>query len=137
MNDEQTLRLLGLARRARALELGEEQVGMSCRAARAKLLLAAADAGEHTVRRAQTFCRTGKPLYLTLPFTKEQLGAALGCNSCALCAFTDPAFALRFTQALESCDEAVVQELTRQTERVQKRRAEQKAHRDHVKHGRK
>lgn len=41
MTDQQqkALRLLGLARRARLLEIGEEPVGIACRGGRAKLLL--------------------------------------------------------------------------------------------------
>ena len=50
MTDQQqkALRLLGLARRARLLEIGEEPVGIVCRSGKAKLLLVAKDAGDHT-----------------------------------------------------------------------------------------
>ena len=43
MTDQQqkALRLLGLARRARLLEIGEEPVGIVCRSGKAKLLLVA------------------------------------------------------------------------------------------------
>ena len=53
MTDQQqkALRLLGLARRARLLEIGEEPVGIVCRSGKAKLLLVAKDAGDHTFRR--------------------------------------------------------------------------------------
>ena len=49
MTDQQqkALRLLGLARRARLLEIGEEPVGIVCRSGKAKLLLVAKDAGDH------------------------------------------------------------------------------------------
>lgn len=135
--NEKALRLLGLARRGRRLEAGEEPVGIACRSAHARLVLIASDAGAHTLRRAQSFCRSGKPPYLVVPFTKEELGAALGLGLCALCALTDPALALAFVQALapEAQDEAVLTELTRQTARVKKRRQEEKAHRNNVKHG--
>ena len=48
MTDQQqkALRLLGLARRARLLEIGEEPVGIVCRSGKAKLLLVAKDAGD-------------------------------------------------------------------------------------------
>ena len=49
---QKALRLLGLARRARLLQIGEEPVGIACRSGKAKLLLVAKDAGDHTFRRA-------------------------------------------------------------------------------------
>lgn len=136
MNDK-ALRLLGLARRGRRLEVGEEPVGSCCRSSHARLLLIANDASDHTFRRARSFCRTGKPPYICVPYTKDELGSALGCNSCALCAFTDPALALAFMQALDAPEkyEAILAELTRQTERVRKRRQEEKAHQKNLKFG--
>ena len=95
MNETQhkALMLLGLARKARKLEIGEEPCGIACRSGKAKLLLIAHDAGDHTFRRARSYCRAGKPPYLCVPFTKEELGNGLGCNACALCALTDAPFA--------------------------------------------
>lgn len=80
------------ARRA-SLEIGEEPCGIACRSGKAKLLLIAHDAGDHTFRRARSYCRAGKPPYLCVPFTKDELGDALGCNACALCAILDAPFA--------------------------------------------
>ena len=138
MNDN-ALKLLGLAKKARMLEIGEEPVSIVCRNAKARLLMLAADSADHTVRRAQSFCRTGKPLLITLPFRKDELGGALGCNACAMCAFTDAPFAKKFVESLEQPQqyESVCEELDRQTVRILKRRAEQKAHRKNVKLGKK
>ena len=49
--NEKALRLLGLARRARRLEAGEEPVVILCRSGKARLVLLASDAGGHTLRR--------------------------------------------------------------------------------------
>ena len=70
MNETQrkALLLLGLARKARKLEIGEEPCGIACRSGKAKLLLIAHDAGDHTCRRARSYCRAGKPPYLCVPF---------------------------------------------------------------------
>lgn len=102
MNETQhkALMLLGLARKARKLEIGEEPCGIACRSGKAKLLLIAHDAGDHTFRRARSYCRAGKPPYLCVPFTKEELGNGLGCNACALCALTDAPFAKAFLEGL-------------------------------------
>ena len=136
---DKALGLLGLARKARYVELGEEPAGASCRSQKARLLLVASDAGEHTVRRARSYCRSGKPICISLPFSKEQLGGALGYTACAICAIADPALALAFVQALNEPERyaAALDELTRQTERVTKRRQEEKAHRNNIKHGKK
>ena len=135
--EDKSLRLLGLARRGRHAEVGEEPVGIACRAGHARLLLIAKDAGDHTFRRARSFCRSGKPPYICAPYTKEELGAALGCNACALCAFTDAPMALAFLQTLEKSEqyEPILAELQRQTDRIKKRRQEEKAHRNNVRHG--
>ena len=140
MNETQrkALLLLGLARKARKLEIGEEPCGIACRSGKAKLLLIAHDAGDHTFRRARSYCRAGKPPYLCVPFTKDELGDALGCNACALCAFTDPAFAKSFLEALgDPGHDEILTQLTVQTQRVLKRRQEAQAHRRNVKTGKK
>ena len=140
MNETQhkALMLLGLARKARKLEIGEEPCGIACRSGKAKLLLIAHDAGDHTFRRARSYCRAGKPPYLCVPFTKDELGDGLGCNACALCAFTEPAFAKSFLEALGDPEhDEILTQLTVQTQRVQKRRQEAQAHRKNVKMGKK
>ena len=151
MTDQQqkALRLLGLARRARLLEIGEEPVyllddvlgeldGIVCRSGKAKLLLVAKDAGDHTFRRARSFVSGSKCPYICAPYTKDELGNGLGCNACALCAFTDPAFAKSFLEALgEPGHEEILTQLTVQTQRVLKRRQEAQAHRKNVKTGKK
>ena len=137
-NQQKALRLLGLARKARRLEIGEEPVGIACRSGKARLLLVARDAGDHTFRRARSFVSGSKCPYVCVPFTKDELGDGLGCNACALCALLDPAFAKSFLEALgeEEHDEILTQ-LTMQTQRMQKRRQEADAHRKNVKMGKK
>lgn len=137
-NQQKALRLLGLARKARLLEIGEEPAGIACRSGKARLLLVARDAGDHTFRRARSFVSGSKCPYVCVPFTKDELGDGLGCNACALCALLDPAFAKSFLEALgeEEHDEILTQ-LTMQTQRMQKRRQEAEAHRKNVKMGKK
>ena len=137
--NEKALRLLGLARKGRMLEIGEEPAGIACRSGKARLLLVAKDAGDHTFRRARSFCRTGKPAYICAPYTKEELGNGLGCNACALCAVTDAPMAKAFLEALEEPEkyQEVLAGLTQQCQRIEKRRQEEKAHRKNVKFGKK
>lgn len=129
---------LSLARKAGRVELGEEPVGAAARADKARLIVVAVDAGEHTWRRAESFVSGTGQLCLKVPFTREELGEAVGRQSLALAAFTDPALALAFVQALGNPAGygAVLEELERRTRRVRQRQAEQKAHLRNVRRGR-
>lgn len=101
---DNALRLLGLAKRAGRLEIGEEPVGAVARARKAKLILLAGDAAPNTARRAAHFGEAGNVLFLTVPFTKAELGMAVGRASCALLALTDPGFAAAFVEKLAARD---------------------------------
>lgn len=133
------LNYLGLARRGGNLVIGEEPVGIACRSSRARLVIVAADAAEHTVRRVRSFTQNGKPPVIRCGFTKEALGNALGCNACAMAALTDVALALAFVQALEEAEQysQLIQTLQTQVDRVKKRRAEEKAHQKNIRQGKK
>ena len=76
MPHDPILHLLGLAKKAGRLEIGEEPVGAAARAHQARVLLLAADAAPNTVRRAAHFGESGGALWLQMPFTKAELGAA-------------------------------------------------------------
>ena len=92
------LTLLGLAMRAGKLEVGEVPVHTALAHRKAKTVYLAADTAENTaekVRRRldETPCRV-------LPVEKSRLGYALGRESCALVAVTDPGFARRLEELL-------------------------------------
>ena len=90
---EKLLKLIGLAKKAGKLEVGEEPVGAAARSKHARLILIASDAAENTRRRAKHFGDAGECICLEIPATKEALGKALGRTSCALLALTDIGFA--------------------------------------------
>ncbi len=138
-NKQRACNYLGLARRGGNLVYGEETVSSTCRAGHARLILLACDAGEHTVRRAKSMV-AGKNVPLRpLPFTKVELGSAIGLASCAIAALTDVALAQAFVQALgePERDQALLEDLDRRVQRVKKRRQEEKAHERNVRLGRK
>ena len=83
------LNLIGLAKKAGKLEVGEEPVGAAARSKHARLILIASDAADNTRRRALHFGEAGECICLEIPPTKEDLGRALGRTSCALLALTD------------------------------------------------
>ena len=94
------LGLLGLARKAGKLELGEEPVGAACRGRRARLVLLAADAAENTADKAARLSQTADAPCVRAPAGKEELGAALGRRSCAVLALTDEGFAKALLEKL-------------------------------------
>ena len=86
---DKLLNLIGLAKKAGKLEVGEEPVGAAARSKHARLILIASDAADNTRRRALHFGEAGECICLEIPPTKEDLGRALGRTSCALLALTD------------------------------------------------
>ena len=53
--DDRAIGLIGLMRRAGAIEIGEDNSGSAVSAGKAKLLLTAADASENALRHAERF----------------------------------------------------------------------------------
>ena len=128
---------LSLARKAGRIQLGEEPVGAAARAQRARLVVVASDAGDHTWRRAKSFVSGTDQPCIRVPFTKDELGQATGRTSLALAALTDPALALAFVKALDAPEKYkdVLQNLQIRTKRIQSRQAEARAHEKNVKKG--
>lgn len=81
---DKLLNLIGLAKKAGKLEVGEEPAGAAARSKHARLILIASDAADNTRRRALHFGEAGECICLEIPPTKEDLGRALGRTSCAL-----------------------------------------------------
>lgn len=94
------LGLLGLARKAGKLELGEEPAGAVCRGRKARLVLLAADAAENTAAKAQRLAKVSNARCIRTPFTREELGAALGRRVCAVAALTDEGLAKALLEKL-------------------------------------
>ena len=136
---DKALNYLSLARKAGRIELGEEPVGAAARAKKARLILVASDAGDHSWRRAKSFVSGTEQLCMKVPFTKDQMGEAIGRTSLAMAAFTDPAMALAFVKALgnpEAHKEAL-ESLDRRTKRIRQRQQEEKSHQRNLRQGKK
>ena len=134
---DKALRYLSLARKAGRIELGEEPVGAAARSQKAKLILVASDASDHSWRRAKSFVAGTQQLCIRTQFDKDTLGQAVGRTALAMAAFTDPALALAFVQALEQPEKysAELESLQKRTDRVQQRQREAKAHRRNKRFG--
>ena len=136
---DKALNYLALARKGGRVELGEEPVGAAARAGKAYLIVVASDAGDHTWRRAKSYAAGTQQQTLKVSFTKDELGTALGTTSCAICAITDVRLAQALVKTLgdEEKYAQLLQDLDVRVQRVEKRRAEEKAHRYNVRHGKK
>ena len=136
---DKALNYLGLARKAGLAELGEEPVGGAARALHARLVIVAGDASDHTWRRAMSFVAGTKQQVLRLPFTKDQLGFAIGRQELAIAAFTDAALAASFVKALPQTEKTaqVLEALNEKARQVKQRQKEAKAHQKNVRMGKK
>ena len=134
---DKALNYIALARKAGRIELGEEPVGAAARAQHARLVIVAQDASSHTWRRAQSFVGGSEQQCLRLPYTKDELGQAIGRQELAIAAFTDPAMALAFVKALGQPEKyaEILANLDRRTRRIQQRRQEEKAHEGNKRRG--
>lgn len=139
MEQHKALNLLSLARKGRRIEVGEEPVGAIARAKKARLIVVASNASEHTLRRVQSFVALSEQPYLRIPFDKDDLGRAVGRTACAVAALTDAALALAFVKALDEPEQyaELIEQLTYKANRIRQRQLESKAHRDNIRHGKK
>ncbi len=134
---DKSLNYLALSRKGGLVELGEEPVGAAARAGKAYLMIVAADAGDHTWRRAKSYAAGTEQQCVKVPFSKDELGMAIGRTSLAIAAFTDPALALAFAKSLAKVDPAVVEVLDTKSKRMKARAQEAKAHRRNARMGKK
>ena len=104
MSGNNILSLLGLALRGGRLAVGEEPAALAAKAGQARLLLTASDAAGNTLRRAEHLAQEGHCLYLVLPFSKAELGGALGRGSAAIAALTDLGLAAAVAERLALLD---------------------------------
>lgn len=136
---EKILNMLGLMRRANAVSIGETNVGGTCRAGKAKLLLLAKDASDNAQSRAEGFIRGRNVVMTRLPFTKEEISAHVGVNGCSMATVTDIGFANALAKALvqEYGDgySTVAEALKQRFEKAERRKKEAAAHERNKRNG--
>ncbi len=111
MTDE-LLGLLGLAKKAGKLVLGEEEVIDHSLAHKLRLVLIAADAAEGGAQKVARCAQEGNAPCVRLPLTKAQLGAAVGRAACAALGTTDVGFAAAMAAKLSQSDPDTYSELS-------------------------
>lgn len=129
---DSVLRLLGVARKAGRVEVGEEPVGAAARAHQAKVILTAADGADNSIRRAAHFAEAGKIQVLPTPYTKGELGGAVGRSACTMLALTDIGLAAAIAEKLAQADPercgGAAEELKLQAGKALQRQKERRAH---------
>lgn len=136
---DKSLNYLALARKAGLAELGEEPVGAVSRTGKAYVILVAQDASDHTWRRAKSFAAGTEQQCIRIPFSKDEMGMAIGRTSLAIAAITDVSLALALVQSLDGAEKwkDSIAILTEKSEKMKKRQAEAKAHKRNVRKGKK
>jgi ribosomal protein L7Ae-like RNA K-turn-binding protein len=127
MDSNGILSLLGLALRGNNLAVGEEPVEAVARARDARVLLVASDAADNTYRRVKHFADAGQCIWLRIPFTKAELGQAVGRSAAAVVAVTDIGLANAVVRKLAQLDPVKYDEAAARLELKAKRAAERKA----------
>ena len=134
---DKALNYLALARKGGMAELGEEPVGGAVRAGKAYVILVAGDAGDHTWRRAKAFAAGTDQQAIMLPYTKDEMGMAIGRSALAIAAITDVQMALALAASLPQIPAESLEILRQKAEKAKKRQAEAKAHKKNVRFGKK
>lgn len=103
------------------------------------MILVAKDASDHTWRRAKSFAAGTEQQCVRLPWTKDQLGAAIGRDTLAIAAITDVQMALALVAALpqEESNKPALEVLTAKAAKAKQRQQEAKAHRRNLRRGKK
>ena len=126
---DKALNYLALARKAGFAELGEEPVGAVAREGHARLVLVASDASAHTWRRTKSFVAGTRQQLIRLPYTKDEMGFAIGRTSLAVAAITDIGLALSLAKSLEGVqNKDVLAALEEMAQKAKQRQKEAKAH---------
>ena len=136
---DKVLNYLALARKAGLAELGEEPVGAATRALHGHLVIVASDASDQTWRRAKSFVAGTNQQCLRLPYTKDEMGMAIGRQELAIAAITDPGFALSVVEGLGQPEKhkEILEVLAQKKARKQQREKEAKAHQRNKRVGKK
>ena len=136
---DKALNYLSLARKAGCAELGEEPAGGAARAGKAYVLLCAGDCGDHTWRRAKAFAAGTDQQAIRLPYSKDEMGLAIGRSSLAIAAITDVAMALALVKSLPEQEKYAesIAVLEQKVARQKQRKKEAAAHKKNVRIGKK
>jgi ribosomal protein L7Ae-like RNA K-turn-binding protein len=133
------LHLVSIARKAGKLEVGEEPTAAAARARQAKLILVAKDATDNTYRRVRHFGEAGNVTWVSTPYTKAELGGAIGRSAVAMLAVMDMGLAAAMVRGLAQDDPekftVTMERMNAKAEKALRRQQEKRQHEKNVKSG--
>lgn len=136
---DKILSMLGLMRRANAIEIGETNSGAAVKAGKAKILLLASDASDNARRRAEGFVFGHNTILTDLPYSKEEISASVGLSGCSMAAVTDIGFANALMSALSAADSEkygnVAEEVSGRFAKAERRKKEAAAQKRNMRNG--
>lgn len=123
-----SIRFLGMAKKAGMIVTGEESCGAAVKAHKARLLMTCSDSSGNAQKRAGDYAAYGGVPLIALDCTKAELAQALGAGLPSMAALTDAGMAACFLKKLcgespgryEEAEEA----LSARAERVHRRKKE-------------
>ena len=126
--EDKALGLLGLMRRARAVEPGTDNACDAVRDGKAKLLILSADINDNARRKAENVSNGRRVLLQSVHYTRSELAAAFGLADCSMAAVTDIGFANALAKLLNAADPQrygeLAAELEKRNEKAVRRRKE-------------
>jgi len=90
---DKSIGLIGMARRAGKLALGDAACAAAIKNGNARLILLASDAAENISKKARRLAGTANIPLLPLPFSKAEIGRALGYDRLSVVCVLDAGFA--------------------------------------------
>ena len=137
--EDKTLGLLGLMRRARAVEVGTDSACDTVRAGKAKLLILSADIADNARRKAENAANGRRVLVQSVHYTRAELAAAFGLADCSMAAVTDIGFASALAKILAAKDPEhygeLAAELEKRNEKAVRRKKEKTMRADSKRNG--
>jgi len=97
---DRNLQILGLAKKAGLLAIGNEAVAAAVRKYQTKLIISAEDASERVYRNSRIYADACGAICMVVPFTKAELGYITGRGAPAIVAFLDTGLAVAFIKGL-------------------------------------
>ena len=137
--EDKALGLLGLMRRARAVEPGTDNACDAVRDGKAKLLILSADINDNARRKAENVSNGRRVLVQSVHYTRAELAAAFGLADCSMAAVTDIGFANALAKLLNAADPRrygeLAAELDKRNEKAVRRKREKTQRADSKRNG--
>ena len=137
--EDKALGLLGLMRRARAVEPGTDNACDAVRDGKAKLLILSADINDNARRKAENVSNGRRVLVQPIHYTRAELASAFGMADCSMAAITDIGFANALAKLLNAADPQrygeLAAELEKRNEKAVRRKKEKTQRADSKRNG--